>query len=75
MKNRILKRHQHVFIGGGSGTGKTTLAIFFKENGKNAIDGDQYIGRWIDKKGNTVNVDYKKLGKKINTWAEKHELK
>jgi dephospho-CoA kinase len=64
----------HIFIAGGPGTGKTTLARFFKEHGKNAYDGDLCNGMWLDQTGKVVKPNYKKLGKEINVWAEKRGL-
>ena len=70
----LRKQLLHVFIDGGSGTGKTTLARFFKKHGKNAFDGDRCVGKWIDKNGKTVKVQYKEIGKNINKWANRHKL-
>ena len=69
------KKYLHIRISGPSASGKTTLAKFFKDHKKNAIDGDLYTGMWIDKNGKRVRANYKKLGKNINKWAEDKEFK
>ena len=70
-----MAKNLHILISGPSGSGKTTLARYFIEKGENAVDGDKAIGMWIDARGSRVRPDYERLGKRINEWAEKRNLR
>lgn len=69
----MAKRHLHIFVGGPPASGRTTLAKFFKEQGKNAFDGDLYIGMWLDKNGKRLNAP-QGIGRNVNKWANQHRL-
>lgn len=65
----------HILITGPGGSGKTTLAMYFRSFGYNAFDGDLAgIGEWTDGDGNTIDVPDGQDMKRINEWAETNGL-
>ncbi len=60
----------YVLITGPAGSGKTTLAHYFKEHGKNAIDADlSGIGVMLDSDGREVQIP-PNVNREVNKWAE-----
>jgi cytidylate kinase len=65
--------NMHVLIAGPPGSGKTTLALYFKKHGKNGVDADlSGIGAWLDRRGNEIRVPDSVDMSRINEWAEQN---
>jgi shikimate kinase len=60
--------HKHVLVIGMPGTGKTTLTAYFIKKGKTAFDGDEELGKWLDKRGHVKRM-MKHASKK---WLSEH---
>ncbi|TFH12936.1 dephospho-CoA kinase [Candidatus Bathyarchaeota archaeon] len=70
------KTSNHILITGSAGSGKTTLANYFKEHGKNAVDADlSGVGIWLNKKGDRVELPKDIDMRRINEWAGPRGLK
>lgn len=74
IESALCNNDLHVYVGGPSGVGKTTLARFFKRKGINAIDGDLEIGKWLNPSGRRIYPP-DKIGKNINSWAKERNLR
>lgn len=75
-KNNVSIMSNHVLITGSAGSGKTTLANYFKEHGKNGIDADlSGIGEWLNEHGSKVEIPKDINMRRINEWAEARGLK
>ena len=71
----MCSNRRHILITGPGGSGKTTLATYFKNRGKNAIDADLAgIGSWLDLNGMEKEVPVNQDLRKINQWAEENGL-